>query len=133
MTDIEFAGLFEIGDFVIYCNMICIVESFGEGKVYHWVENSEFMYKVSPLFNPLHLEKSFSIIADSNFKIRKATDEYLIEQMASYMEEVIDIDDVSVYISDTNLSIAQDEGFIHLEPSQAIELKKIIDKYVVEL
>jgi hypothetical protein len=129
--DKQFKDLYKVGDFVVCHNMICIVTSYAD-KMEKWMFDTPAPgYKLASILNVNFLDRVFIIHEDDlSFP---ASEEFLLESMTSLVETSLEIDDIDVHISDTNIMLGQDDGYIDINPEQALKLRDIIDVYVEEL
>ena len=91
-------------------------------------EPEEF-YLCTSLLNPKQ-----TWCAYDNYNFRIATDDDIERELARYkVSSEILSSDISVDISDENIILEDDhDNFLILEPSEAIKLRDIINKYVGE-
>ena len=112
------------------CGLLMFVE---EDEKDSWTsfngELSEEFYSCTSLLRP---GQSWCAYDDYNFRI--ATDDDIARELARYItsSEILS-SDISVDISDENIILEDDhDNFLILEPSEAIKLRDIINKYVGE-
>ena len=125
----QFKDLYKVGDFVIYHNLICIVVGCSDKtRKSYFYDEYVHGYKVTPILNQ-HLLTRELIFNDGDI-VCKATDGRILEAMVSLVETSLEIGDIDVYISDTNIMLCQDEGYMSMSPKQALKLRGVIDNYV---
>jgi hypothetical protein len=129
--DKQFKDLYKVGDFVVYHNMICIITAYSD-KMEKWTFDTPAPgYSLTPILNRFYLNKVFIIQENDHFY--PTTDEFIIESMASLIETTLEIGDIDVCISDTNIMLCQDDGYMDISPEQALKLRDVIDDYIGEL
>lgn len=126
--DKQFKDLYKVGDFVVCHNMICIVTSYADKMEKWWFGTPAPGYTLTPILNANFLDKVFIIHEDDH--TFPASEEFLLESMTNLVETSLEIGDIDVYISDTNIMLGQDDGYIDISPEQALKLRDIIDVYV---
>ncbi len=126
--DKQFKDLYKVGDFVVYRNMICIVTAYSD-RIKKWIfDEPSPGYQVMPILNSNYLEIVF-VIQEVDYS-SLVSEEFLLHGLSCLVETTLEIDDIDVYISDTNIMLCQDEGYMSISPEQALQLRDLIENYV---